>query len=55
MIRKIKDRARIDERYEIVLFEDGNLEVLRNGERWLENPVGSKAWIAALYKIKGDK
>lgn len=41
---------RIDEKYSYV-YDNGRVEIRRNGLPWLENPEAAKAWISAANEL----
>lgn len=43
--------VRLDEKYQLSVA-DGHVTITRNGEEWLVNPAGSKAWISAADVIE---
>lgn len=42
---------KIDEKYGVKVSE-GRVEVTRNGEEWLVNPEGAKAWISVADRLE---
>ncbi|WP_371031249.1 hypothetical protein [Pseudoclavibacter sp. JSM 162008] len=46
-----KELIPIDEKY-TYSFDNGHVEILRNGEPWLDTPPGVKAWISAACQLE---
>ncbi len=45
------ERTTIDERYTYI-FDNGRVDLLRNGKSWIQDAPLSKAWIAAANEIE---
>lgn len=45
------ERIIIDSKYTYE-YSDGKVALLRHGEKWITDPTGSKAWIAAAGEIE---
>lgn len=47
-------REPIDEKYEVIV-ENAIVRITRNGEDWLTDPPGAKAWIAVADRLERDR